>query len=193
MYYDKWWKNQNHNLDEEERVTLAGCPRRSQTLDQVIVQVPICSKINIIRKSFWGVSRRLLIIFSRSLHQSDPGKSVSIRSIVRSVIEFSNLLNRTVRVTLKNALWYIKVQPQLFCFFQNLVFQSFIADLKRFENLSQTQSKCLRARVWPFFMGFSKRIWRLKSVTIFLMAEIDVCSSIMSIILYFLSVWKKSW
>lgn len=35
MYYDKWWKNHNHNLDEEERVTLAGCPRKSQTLDQV--------------------------------------------------------------------------------------------------------------------------------------------------------------
>ena len=35
MYYDKWWKNHNHNLDDEERVTLAGCPRKSQTLDQV--------------------------------------------------------------------------------------------------------------------------------------------------------------
>jgi hypothetical protein len=36
MYYDKWWKNHNHNLDDEERVTLAGCPRKSQTLDQVL-------------------------------------------------------------------------------------------------------------------------------------------------------------
>ena len=38
MYYDKWWKNHNHNLDDEERVSLAGCPRKSQTLDQVLHQ-----------------------------------------------------------------------------------------------------------------------------------------------------------
>ncbi len=35
MYYDKWWKNHNHDLEDEDQALLAGCPRKSQTIDQV--------------------------------------------------------------------------------------------------------------------------------------------------------------
>jgi hypothetical protein len=35
MFYDKWWKNHNHDLEDEDQALLAGCPRKSQTIDQV--------------------------------------------------------------------------------------------------------------------------------------------------------------